>query len=293
MLTKGPVCQTFWQLSLKFKHIFYQTFNQNFIQTSDHSKEVQVPLELRTKARQRQSASEALTTFWWAQAKDKDKTPNYCRLMKLNLFSYPNSNLEEQWYSLYRYRYWCYTIQSIQKFNSLQKWKYFEILFCMFCMTKYKYQKIQLILFYSGLKVKILKALSPNSVSEMWMKISFTYEWFFYEIKEHWDQSMYRHHSNVWNQCFCSNPWSLWLRVRLFISNTSSQLARVNIQHAQVWVASPSIIWLDKLMMKMWSAIWGGEGAQLMDFGSHTHSLLVASHWLLTIQWCLYGILKW
>ena len=99
-------------------------------------------------------ASEALTTFWWAQAKDKDKTPNYCRLMKLNLFSYPNSNLEEQWYSLYRYRYWCYTIQSIQKFNSLQKWKYFEILFCMFCMTKEKYQKIQLILFYSGLKVK-------------------------------------------------------------------------------------------------------------------------------------------
>ena len=99
-------------------------------------------------------ASEALTTFWWAQAKDKDKTPNYCRLMKLNLFSYPNSNLEEQWYSLYRYRYWCYTIQSIQKFNFLQKWKYFEILFCMFCMTKEKYQKIQLILFYSGLKVK-------------------------------------------------------------------------------------------------------------------------------------------
>ena len=126
MLTKGPVCQTFWQLSLKFKHIFYQTFNQNFIQTSNHAKEVQVPLELCTKTRQRQSASEALTTFWWAPAKDKDKTPNYCRLMKLNLFSYPNSNLEEQWYSLYRYRYWCYTIQSIQKFNSLQKLKYFE-----------------------------------------------------------------------------------------------------------------------------------------------------------------------
>ena len=161
-------------------------------------------------------ASEALTTFWWAQAKDKDKTPNYCRLMKLNLFSYPNSNLEEQWYSLYRYRYWCYTIQSIQKFNSLQKWKYFEILFCMFWKFSW----------FCFIQVWKWKALSPNSDSEMWMKISFTYEWFFYEIKEHWDQSMYRHHSNVWNQCFCSNPWSLWLRVRLFIWTTSSQYFR-------------------------------------------------------------------
>ena len=164
--------------------------------------------------------------------------------------------------------------------------------FCFACFAWPK-RNIRKFSWFCFIQVWKWKALSPNSVSEMWMKISFTYEWFFYEIKEHWDQSMYRHHSNVWNQCFCSNQWSLWLRVRLFISNTSSQVARVNIQHAQVWVASPSIIWLDKLMMKMWSAIWGGEGAQLMDFGSHTHSLLVASHWLLTIQWCLYGKLKW
>ena len=237
-----------------------------------------------------------MKTFWWAPPEDKHldflQTPNYSRLMKL----LSNSNLEEQ-------RHRCCTIQSARKFNSLQKCKCHESLFCIKGNVQKKIREslihfgpnqgvkhvlgvLKLIMILNGfwkitlcgikgvclfvhflkLEVSLLQdferhryvtlswiegntetccqypqKISPQAAtyfvkSKSWpkdtstgsensvdlvlfgsdsekhylpkfdseMRTSFTYEWFFYEIKENWDQSVHRRHSNVWSGCFCS-----------------------------------------------------------------------------------------
>ena len=82
----------------------------------------------------------------------------------------------------------------------------------------------------------------PNFDSEM--RTSFTYEWFFYEIKENWDQSVHRRHSNVWSGCFCSThetvdfvrdySFQQTSRFLPFRTEGDSVIIPTSVQHVQV-----------------------------------------------------------